>query len=251
MKFGSVTTGIIADGLVFNMDPANRASYPKTGIEIFNTINTSISGTFQDGGTSPLPQFDPVSGSGTILLDGVDDNINFGDISIANYADQEPFTLNIWFKLTSGTPLSTNSHNYSLIGKQAGLHSDGYALFVRGGAHQYNGLTFRSSGGGWQDIVASSDLSSTYLNYNFHNVALTYNSTRQTKLYSDGVEVGNGTLSSNKVNSNSVSFRLGIRRDSLFAPLPGSIGPTQIYNRALSANEVLHNYNALKGRFGL
>jgi len=31
----------------------------------------------------------------------------------------------------------------------------------------------------------------------------------------------------------------------------GKLGPMQIYNRALSANEVLHNYNALKGRFGL
>ena len=26
MKYGSITTGIIADGLVFNMDAANRAS---------------------------------------------------------------------------------------------------------------------------------------------------------------------------------------------------------------------------------
>ena len=31
----------------------------------------------------------------------------------------------------------------------------------------------------------------------------------------------------------------------------GNIGPCHIYNRALSASEVLHNYNALKGRFGL
>ena len=31
----------------------------------------------------------------------------------------------------------------------------------------------------------------------------------------------------------------------------GNIGPVHIYNRALSSNEVLHNYNALKGRFNL
>ena len=31
----------------------------------------------------------------------------------------------------------------------------------------------------------------------------------------------------------------------------GNIGPYHIYNRALSSTEVLHNYNALKGRFGL
>ena len=29
----------------------------------------------------------------------------------------------------------------------------------------------------------------------------------------------------------------------------GEIGGVHIYNRILSANEVLHNYNALKGRF--
>ena len=33
--------------------------------------------------------------------------------------------------------------------------------------------------------------------------------------------------------------------------IDGDIGPFHVYNRALSTNEVLHNYNALKGRFGL
>jgi len=31
----------------------------------------------------------------------------------------------------------------------------------------------------------------------------------------------------------------------------GNLACISIYNRALSAEEVLHNYNALKGRFGL
>ena len=31
----------------------------------------------------------------------------------------------------------------------------------------------------------------------------------------------------------------------------GKIGPCQVYNRALSASEVLFNYNGLKSRFGL
>jgi hypothetical protein len=31
----------------------------------------------------------------------------------------------------------------------------------------------------------------------------------------------------------------------------GNMGSAQIYNRALSATEILHNYNALRGRFGL
>jgi len=31
----------------------------------------------------------------------------------------------------------------------------------------------------------------------------------------------------------------------------GSIGSVRVYNRALSADEILQNYNATKGRFGL
>jgi len=34
-------------------------------------------------------------------------------------------------------------------------------------------------------------------------------------------------------------------------PFGGNIAITRIYNKALTAAEVLQNYNALKGRFGL
>jgi hypothetical protein len=34
-------------------------------------------------------------------------------------------------------------------------------------------------------------------------------------------------------------------------PFKGNIASVQIYNRALSADEVLQNYNTTKGRFGL
>ena len=48
MKYGSITTGIIADGLVYNIDAANRASTtPNTSTtKTFNTINMAISGAF-------------------------------------------------------------------------------------------------------------------------------------------------------------------------------------------------------------
>ena len=39
-KIGSITTDIVADGLVFNMDAANRASYVEFNTTSFNTINT-------------------------------------------------------------------------------------------------------------------------------------------------------------------------------------------------------------------
>ena len=49
IRRGSITTGIIADGLVFNMDAANRASYVPNGTTSFNTLNILQSGSFENG----------------------------------------------------------------------------------------------------------------------------------------------------------------------------------------------------------
>jgi hypothetical protein len=49
IRRGSISTPIIVDGLVFNMDAANRASYPKTGTTAFNTIDASNSGSLENG----------------------------------------------------------------------------------------------------------------------------------------------------------------------------------------------------------
>ena len=48
MKYGSITTGIIADGLVFNVDAANRASYSRSGTSVKDTLNNST-GTLTNG----------------------------------------------------------------------------------------------------------------------------------------------------------------------------------------------------------
>ena len=45
MKFGSITTDIIADGLVFNMDAANRASYVPNATTSYNTLDLSNNGS--------------------------------------------------------------------------------------------------------------------------------------------------------------------------------------------------------------
>jgi hypothetical protein len=48
-RVGSITTDIIADGLVFNMDAANRASYIPDATTAFNTIDLSNSGSLING----------------------------------------------------------------------------------------------------------------------------------------------------------------------------------------------------------
>jgi hypothetical protein len=87
---------------------------------------------------------------------------------------------------------------------------------------------------------------------NIHNFVVTSTG----KTYVNGVEEANSLSGTwfdiiNEVNH----FRIGVLTMSNTVyhsqETNANIYNFKIYNRALSANEVLHNYNALKGRFGL
>jgi len=46
-------------------------------------------------------------------------------------------------------------------------------------------------------------------------------------------------------------MNIGVDGDNSSEPFGGSIAIVQIYNRALSATEILQNFNMTKTRFGL
>ena len=76
---------VVRDGLVLYLDAANEKSYPGTGNQCYDLSGQGNNGVLQNGST--------VS-NGEFVFDGVDDNINMGDvISISS-----GFSLNIWFK---------------------------------------------------------------------------------------------------------------------------------------------------------
>ncbi len=241
IRRGSISTPIIADGLTFNIDPANRVCYPKTGNNCFNTLDATNTGTlngitFSDGKWN---------------FDGNDDYINFGDLSKADFGYQVPFTFNVWFKLNDSTPLSTTSHLYTVFSKYQGNNiNGGYALFLRGGGS--NGIVFRSTYASGQgaglDTNPTSDMSSTFTDYKYHSATFTYNSSALGSLYVDGQFINSRTLGTGQSHDNGMNFYIGVY-SSLSFDFPGNIGPLQIYNRDLSANEVLHNQKALKSSF--
>ena len=84
----------------------------------------------------------------------------------------------------------------------------------------------------------------------FHNYTLTTNS-GTVDVYVDAVLVdGQNTDFTGSLSAALVPTYLGKRSDDYQdQPWIGNISPVHIYSRALSSNEVLHNYNALKGRF--
>ena len=228
MKVGSITTDIIRNGLVFNIDPANRAStIPSTStLKTFNTIDLSQSGSIVTDATweagSP-PTFD---------FDGSDGYIDFGNPTELQFTDS--FSISGWFKSSSST-------SQRIVSKDDATNRSYFVQIATNGSVEASVYTSNTQ----QKNTSASGLADG----NFHHFVFTFENGVGTKLYIDN---GTPTTDSfaNSIDNDSADFEIGRRGfgDKYFN---GNIGPTQIYNRALSANEVLHNYNALKGRFGL
>jgi hypothetical protein len=224
----SAGSSIVTNGLVLNLDAGNPASYPGSG-----TTWTDLSGNGNNGTLTNGPTFDSANG-GSIVFDGVNDLVNcgnnssiqiVGDISILAWIKVTDFSNynGIVGKTTSHLP---NPYDYYLF------QSTGQPSILRGDGVAYGGHTSNVSPslGIWQYITVTmlGTQINHYLNGNFTSGGTT------------GVPISNG----------SNNLIIGNRSDN-FTNFKGSIAITQIYNRALSATEVLQNYNAQKSRFGL
>ena len=236
-RVGSITTEIITDGLVFNMDAANRACYPKTGTTWFDTINNN-NGTLTNG-----PTFDSGNG-GSIDFDGTNDYVNCGNgSSIANLA-QNGVTSNAWINADT---LGDNSTG-RILNKR--YNTSGWIFFMDSantiGAQILATSVIAESRGADNQLSLSSW---TYVTMTYDY----YGADRKIRLYVNGVEIPyqtQTTTTSQASDDSSGSLLIG-ESVALNRSFNGKIANAHIYNRALSATEVLHNYNALKGRFGL
>ena len=236
MDFGNISTNIIKKGLVFNMDAANRASYPKTGTPATDTIN-SLAGTF-----SSSPTFDSSEGQGVIDFDSTD-NINFGDNDILDWGSGDG-TIGAWCKCASGNGVqdfvmkgaySTNGKSYTLL-----LSTSEKLMFAID-----------------DNTTAKSVESATDGNDNTYRYLVGVRDGNNLRFYINGIEDGNSPTDITGYGSLDSTDPLLIGAGTAGAGgspgnyLNGSVGSIHIYNRALSASEVLFNYNGLKGRFGL
>ena len=103
----------------------------------------------------------------------------------------------------------------------------------------------------WQNklnnYISGNVQSSTTLNINqWYHVIVTRNGTTVTH-YLNGIADGSGTLG-NSIGTGS-SFTVGNGPDYTSEAFGGNIALVKVYNKALSASEVLQNFNALRGRF--
>jgi len=220
--------GIVTDGLVLNLDAGFTPSYPKNGTTWYD-VGGSNNGTLTNG-----PTFNSNDG-GSIVFDGTNDKIICQNSSSIDFDNTQSFTTCCWVYLTSIS-------GYEVF---VGKHSGGVGYIPN---LQWQGTTPQLR---WWinnnvNVVYSSN--KTYINQ-WRFVCMSVERPSNTGyIFEDGILVSSGSVSSNNLSNNEV---LQIGNDYFGSALTGKISIVQIYNRLLTQSEVLQNYNAQKGRFGL
>jgi hypothetical protein len=215
----SHSPSIVTNGLIFQLDAANRRSYSGSGTTIYSlfsdTSGSLVNGT---GFTS--------ANSGSFLFDGTNDYADFSTYTpSAN-------TINIWVKF--------NSLQYGPI---VYVGNDSYASGVWSWSFFfYNDVFyFRANPGNFADFYEVPPLG-VWINYTL----VRNNGSGQSLAYKNGVFFG---TSSNSTLTNLYPNLRIAKASSTYASFNLSV--VQIYDRALSATEIKQNFNASRDRYGV
>ena len=206
---------IITNGLVLNLDAANKDSYPGTGTTWYDLSGNGNNGTLLNG-----VGFNPYQNGGTLTFDGVDDYVSIPDINFTTA------TIDIWVYINAYSAGGAVFVYQSSNGFEVWSDLSG---FIRYNKNPSTGLT---SGPGftlnsWNNIVATSDGTVNKLYLNSTNIGST-----------------NGGIFDNTSGDIRISGYGGYM-------VNGRCSILRMYNRALTNSEIAQNYNATKTRFGL
>ena len=239
---------IINDGLIYCFDAGDTNCYPGTGTVCKNLAVPFISGDFL-GGTS----FSSENG-GCIVTDGVDDyvNTNIG----YNPGTTGNLTIENWTFPTGPFPYVTSLRIAGFIGANA-IQSPGYGNYIvtETGAPEIP-TTIRISSQ-WRNNVSNV----TFLNPDqffpmnvwYHIIASYNRTTSVAMLYINGILIHSTNTNPISGTNSNVTEPIVLSTASLVTNMHcgGKTAIGRIYNRALTSTEMLQNFNAVRGRFGI
>jgi hypothetical protein len=223
---------IVTDGLVLYLDAANYKSYTSG-----STVWRDMSGNNYSGSLINGPTFSSANG-GSIVFDGVDDFIQTSYFGNATDA----YTFSAWFKNDD-----YSETKYVLVRGRDGF-GNGWSLAIVVGSNSKAASAVVPTIPNTAQINASGtiDIPLNIWCY-LTGVWIPDNSIN---IYVNGVLDGTtSAVGTTNLRSSTNGFVLGSITSTNFTS--GNVAITQIYNRALSAQEILQNYNATKNRFGI
>jgi len=219
---------IVTSGLSLCLDAANKVSYLGSGTSWYDLSGNGNTGTLTNG-----PTFSNANG-GSIVFDGTNDYVTKSSVAmnLSNGVSME-----MVFKSTDMNSRAQGFMQYNVLG------TNHYINFYTDGTGKLRWET-------WVPVPTGGAFysSTTLSNNTWYHAIGTYNSNGSAVLYINGSNVGNGSYSAASYSSTyTTTFTIG----NYAGYLSGNVSVARIYNRALSATEVLQNYNATKTRFGL
>jgi len=256
---------IVEDGLVLSLDASDKNSYPGSGTSWFD-----LSGYGNHCSLANSATYSPAKGGGSIDLDGVDDLISVPK-TLNGFTYNIHYDLNWTIELWMYTdPYDASPQTYKfLYGSYNGCNwnlykgnSQGIVIYSSTSASTiFLTLGYGPNVSGCPDVGATwtNEEVGSYLwglQNRWAHLVMTSDDGTNIKLYIDGVQIG---------PTKTVNFKNGQNRidNTLPATTNYSLGGLvigyhqvdfsnfKIYNRVLSASEVLQNYNAQKSRFNI
>jgi hypothetical protein len=208
---------IVTDGLVYALDAGNLVSYPKSGTAWYALTGSAGTATLTNG-----PVFNPADG-GLINFDGVDDYA-----VTSNFPSLSNWSTEIWLN-----PNVYTTAQKVILDVNLGIRFEiinGYfnSHFGNGSGWIYTNLpsTTPIAANTWFHVVVTVDASVNY----------------QAKVYVNGI-LENTTSTSSGTTPN-IPLYIARFTGATGYEFNGKISAIRIYNKALTAAEVLQNYNA-------
>jgi len=225
---GNITEGLMGHW-TFDSETAPGEDISGRG---YNGVLTDADHGNSDGDAGPVWQVDP-SGGGMLVLDGVDDYIDLGDIDEYEIGPADPFSISLWCKATSNKRvflIGRTNDDYN--GKASwtwgcALAKEGSPLYFYAG----NGTAYSYADIGWKKRT---DL--------WYHVVITSGAQNEPMhMYINGEKSGgNFTRSIGQTVQSSYAFKIGGELNTPYEMhyFDGAIDDVRIYDRALSDEDV-------------
>ena len=242
--------GIVTSGSVLFLDAGNASSYPGSGTSWFD-VYSNVTGSLING-----PTYTNVGASSSINLDGTNDAIYFNPSS--SLTGLGPLTANMWLNIKdAGAVLFYKSNGNDdrgwfieygdSVGGSTGNNGFGFGAASTSNTLRYYINKTQYATGSWVNFAVTWD--GVFPNTSGTGVKIYINGTQNTNTVS--VVAGSGTHLPD-TDADPLMFGesdpTGTSNANYYS---GSVGILSLYNRELSAAEVLQNYNALRSRYGL
>ena len=232
--YGLKKNGIVKSNLVLDLDAGNLNSYPGTGNTWIDLTGNGYNGTLINN-----PIFDYENG-GCILFDGTAQWVSLGTLP-TGLRFTNNFTINIWLRFTnlagSQSIFSCNENaGYGIVAN--------YTVPNRVQTRFWINNNFTPTAG---------QLTSAFNTTSWFNITATFNGTNV-------IFYRNGALIQSVSDPGIITYPsiqpvlIGANPTGASTAqyyFKGRISQVQLYDRALSLQEIVQNYDTMKGRYGL